>query len=112
MNSVVNSVVNGAVLVHGGTMARRASLATALRSADGLSVRVRVSSRAAEAAKCLADPAVVAVFLVDAPDDADAVRAAALARGLAASVYALEPRDTADVVVSLTRAALRVSDRL
>jgi hypothetical protein len=78
-----------------------------MRAVADLHVRVRVSSRAAEAAKCLADPAVVAVFLVDAPDDADAVRAAARARGLHAHIYDLESRDAADVVVSLTRAAQR-----
>ena len=99
--------MNHAVLVHGGTMARRAALSQALRTASGLAVRVRVSSGAAEAAKCLADPAVVALFLVDAPHDAAALRAASAARGLASQVYDLEPRDGAEVVVSLARAAVR-----
>jgi hypothetical protein len=99
--------VSRAVLIHGGTPARRASLAQALRTANGLEVRVRVSSRAAEAAKCLADPAVAAVFLVDEPVDGAAVRSAATARGLAAHTYDLEPRDEAEVIVSLARAACR-----
>jgi hypothetical protein len=94
-----------AVLIHGGTPARRASLAQALRNASGMDVRVRLSSRAAEAAKCLADPAVAAVFLVDAPIDAEAVRASASARGLTAQTYDLQPRDEAEMIVSLTRAA-------
>ena len=98
-----------AVLIHGGTPARRTALAHALRSAEGLALRVRVSSRAAEAAKCLADPAVAAVFLVDAPEDAEAVRLSARARGLGAQVYDLEPRDGADMVVSLARTACRGS---
>jgi hypothetical protein len=97
--------VNRAVLIHGGTPARRASLADALRTAGGLDVRVRLSSRAAEAAKCLADPAVAAVFLVDAPVDGDAVRNSARANGLAAQTYDLEPRDGAEMIVSLVRAA-------
>lgn len=101
--------MNRAVLVHGGTPMRRSSLAQALRDAEGLALRVRVSSRAAEAAKCLADPAVAAVFLVDAPDDADAVRASARARGLTAQVYDLEPRDGNEVVISLAREACRAS---
>ncbi len=96
-----------AVLVHGGSLMRRASLAQAIRAADHLAVRVRVSSRAAEAAKCLADPSMVAVFLVDAPDDAESVRAAATARGLASRVYDLQLRDEAELVVSLTREAIR-----
>ena len=93
-----------AVLIHGGTPARRASLSNSLRNANGLDVRVRLSSRAAEAAKCLADPAVAAVFLIDDPGDAEAVRASALARGLTSKTYDLEPRDDAEVIVSLTRA--------
>jgi len=93
------------VLIHGGTPARRSALAQALRSAQGLELRVRVSSRAAEAAKCLADPAVVAVFLIDAPDDAEAVRMSARARGLGAHIYDFEPRDGAELIVSLARAA-------
>jgi hypothetical protein len=112
-----------AVLVHGGSMARRSALAHALRGAAALGVRVRVSSRAAEAAKCLADPLVIAVLLVDAPDDADVVRAAVVAMSSSrvlsspqeqraatprrARVYDLEPRDDADVVISLVREALR-----
>ncbi len=94
-------------------MARRAALSQALRSAPGLeALRIRVSSRAAEAAKCLADPAVVAVFLLDAPGEAEAVRAAALASGRRSPVYALEPRDGGDVVVALVRDVVRdrVSD--
>ncbi len=98
-----------AVLIHGGTASRRTSLAQALRAAAGLALRVRVSARAAEAAKCLADPAVAAVFLLDAPEDADAVRMSARARGLGAHVYDLEPRDAADMVISLARAACRAS---
>lgn len=100
-----------AVLIHGGSMTRRTELAQALRSADGLDVRVRVSSRAAEAAKCLADPAVVALFLVDAPMDAESVRDAAKARGLTSCVYDLEPRDSAELVVGLTRSAVRAIGR-
>ena len=96
-----------AFLLHGGTVARRAALAQALRDAIDRDARVRLSSRAAEAAKCLADPAIVAVFLIDGPYDADTVRAAAGARGLAAHVYDLEPRDAADVMISLARAASR-----
>ena len=104
-------------------MARRSALAHALRGAAALGVRVRVSSRAAEAAKCLADPLVIAVLLVDAPDDADVVRAAVVAMSSSrvlsspqeqraatprrARVYDLEPRDDADVVISLVREALR-----
>ena len=65
------------------------------------------SSRAAEAAKCLADPAVVAVFLVDTPADGEAVRANAVARGLQARTYDLEPRDDAAIVISLARTATR-----
>ena len=99
--------MSDAVLLHGGTVQRRSALASALRAVANLDVRVRVSSRAAEASKCLADPAVIAVFLVDAPDDADAVRGAAQARGLQARVYDLEPRDTADAVVALVRIAQR-----
>lgn len=99
-----------AVLVHGGTPARRTSLAQALRAAPGLDLRVRVSSRAAEAAKCLADPAVVAVFLIDAPIDAVAVRTSARARGLAAQTYDLEPRDDVEMIVSLARAASAATD--
>ncbi len=91
------------MLLHGGTPMRRSSLAHALRDADVLALRVRVSSRAAEAAKCLADPAVAAVFLIDAPDDADAVRAAARARGLGAQIYDLQPRDGAELVISIAR---------
>lgn len=98
-----------AVLIHGGTTSRRAALAQALRTATGLELRVRLSSRAAEAAKCLADPAVAAVFLVDAPHDAEAVRVSARARGLGAQVYDLEPRDAADLVISLARSACRAS---
>jgi hypothetical protein len=99
--------VNAAVLLHGGTMARRSTLSRALRSARGLEVlRIRLSSSAAEAAKCLADPAVRAVFLLDAPRDADVVRAAAESRGLRAHVYALEARDTEEVLVALVRGAL------
>lgn len=107
--------MNAAILLHGGTMARRAALSQALRSAPGLeALRIRVSSRAAEAAKCLADPAVVAVFLVDAPGDAEAVRTAALARGRRSPVYALEPRDGGEVVIALVREVVRdrVSDRV
>ena len=101
-----------AVLVHGGSMARRAAFAQALRAANGLDVRVRLSSRATEAAKCMADPALVAVYLVDVPDDAEAVRAAAAARGLASDVYELQPRDAVELVVSLARAAVtRANDR-
>ena len=73
-----------------------------------MEVRVRVSSRAAEAAKCLADPAVAAVFLVDGPSDAEAVRASAGARGLAAQVYDFEPRDDEEMIVSLTRGLSRL----
>lgn len=102
--------MNAAVLLHGGTMARRAALSRAIRGARGLdSVRVRLSSSAAEAAKCLADPAVRAVFLIDAPRDADMVREAAVTRGLRAHVYALEARDTEEVLVALVRGALPVS---
>lgn len=95
------------VLLHGGTMARRTTLARAIREAPGLgAVRVRVSSRAAEAAKCLADPAIVAVFFVDAATDVDAVRRAADARALGRQCYTLEPRDDGDMVVRLVRSAV------
>ncbi len=98
---------SAAVLIHGGTMVRRSTLARAIREARGLdTVRVRVSSRAAEAAKCLADPAIVAVFLVDAPTDADAVRRAADARALGRQCHAVESRDDGDVVVRLVRSAV------
>ena len=99
--------MSAAFLLHGGTVARRAALAQALRDAIDLDARVRLSSRAAEAAKCLADPAIVAVFLVDAPHDADSVRTASHARGLTSHVYDLESRDSAEVVISLARAASR-----
>ncbi len=99
--------MNAAVLLHGGTMARRTALSRALRSARGLeTLRIRLSSSAAEAAKCLADPAVRGVFLLDAPRDADMVRAAAESRGLRAHVYALEARDNEEVLVALARRAL------
>jgi hypothetical protein len=102
--------MNAAVLLHGGTMTRRAALSRAIRRARGLDVvRIRLSSSAAEAAKCLADPAVRAVFLLDAPRDADRVREAAVSRGLRAHVYALEARDTEEVLVALVRGALPVS---
>ena len=68
---------------------------------------MRTSSRAAEAAKCLADPATVAVILLDAPHDADAVRAAAAQVGVTRHVYELEPRDDETMAVSVARAALR-----
>lgn len=97
--------INAAVLLHGGTPARRALLSQQLRVAQP-QVRVRVSSRAAEAAKCLADPAVLAVFLIDAPDDASIVRANAMGRGLTQHVYDLEPRDAGEVVATLVRNAL------
>jgi hypothetical protein len=95
------------VLLHGGSVSRRAILADAIRTARGGDVRVRMSSRAAEAAKCLADPSVIAVFFVDAPDDATAVRARILQQQLDTDEYQLEPRDTGDVVVSLVRESLR-----
>ena len=96
-----------AVLIHGGTMARRTTLTRAIREAPGLgTVRVRVSSRTAEAAKCLADPAIVAVFFVDAATDVAAVRRAAEARALGRQCYTLEPRDDGDVVVRLVRSAV------
>lgn len=102
--------MNAAVLLHGGTMARRAALSRAVRNARGLDgVRIRLSSSAAEAAKCLADPAVRAVFLLDAPRDADMVREAAVSRGLRAHVYALEARDTEEILVALVRGALPLS---
>jgi hypothetical protein len=101
-----------AVLLHGGTMARRATLARAIRAATGLgTVRVRVSSRAAEAAKCLADPGMVAVFLLDAPTDGDAVRGAALGSVLGRHCYDVEPRDDGDVVVRLVRTAVDARER-
>lgn len=90
------------VLLHGGSVARRQSLATALRERVG--VRVRTSSRAAEAAKAMADPAMLAVLLLDAPLDADAIRAAATARSLGARVYEVQARDDVDLVVAMVRA--------
>ncbi len=99
--------MSAVVLLHGGTMARRAALSQSLRATfDAEQVRVRVSSSAAEAAKCLADSAMVAVFLIDAPRDASAVRAAAAARGLVKHLYDLEPRDTGEVLTALVREAL------
>jgi len=101
-----------AVLLHGGAMARRSALAHAIRETHGLgSVRVRVSSRAAEAAKCLADPAIVAVFLLDAPADGDAVRAGAAGRALGRYCYDVEPRDESDVVVRLVRTAVQAREQ-
>jgi len=84
-------------------MARRSALSQALRAAYGEALRVRVSSSAAEAAKCLADPAMAAVFLLDAPHDAASVRAAVSDRGLAARVYELQPRDGDEVLRALVR---------
>jgi hypothetical protein len=88
-------------------MAHRTTLTRAIREAPDLgTVRVRVSSRAAEAAKCLADPAIVAVLLVDSSADIDAVRRAAEARDLGRHCYVLEARDRGDVVVRLVRSAV------
>ncbi len=99
--------MSAAILIHGGSPERRHALARAVREhvhvTYGQELRVRVSSRAAEAAKCLADPAVTAVFLLNAPHDAAAVRLAAAPLGLTAQVYDLDDRDSADVVVSLIR---------
>lgn len=99
----MNTSLPTAVLLHGGTPARRTALAAALRATFHEDIRIRLSSRAAEAAKCLADPAVRAVFLLDAPVDSEAVRQAVAARGLAPRVYDIEPRDQADVIVPLIR---------
>lgn len=93
-----------AVLLHGGTPARRSMLSVALREAT--QVRVRLSSRAAEAAKCLADPSVMAVFLLDDPSDASEVRANAATRVQARHIYELQPRDNAEVVIALVRNVL------
>lgn len=98
--------MSAVVLLHGGTMARRSALSKALRAAFGDDLRVRVSSSAAEAAKCLADPAMAAVFLLDAPHDSSAVRTAVTARGLSARVYDLEPRDGDEVLRALVREVL------
>jgi hypothetical protein len=104
--------MNAAILLHGGTMSRRAALSRAVREAHGLdSVRVRLSSSAAEAAKCLADPAVCAIFLLDAPRDADMVRDAATVRSVRMQIYELEPRDAADVFIALVRRAIPGSDQ-
>lgn len=102
--------MNPVILLHGGTTARRTMIGDALRQrvvdARGYPVRVRTSSRAAEAAKCLADPATAAVLLLDSPVDADAVREAAAQVGVTRHVYDLEPRDDADAAVSVARAAI------
>jgi hypothetical protein len=94
--------MSAVVLLHGGEIARRTALAAAIR--ERLSVRVRTSSRAAEAAKALADPAMFAVLLLEEPADALALRASAAARGLAHRVYDVQARDDADVVVGMLRA--------
>ncbi len=97
------------ILLHGGEVARRNQLSQQVRERLA-GLRVRTSSRAAEAAKALADPASRAVVLVDAPADADAVRAAAASRGLGARVYELQPRDGAEQLVGLLRAAMIAPD--
>ena len=61
-----------ALLVHGGEAAWRHSLRAALRAAlravpDVGNVTVLVSSREAEAAKCLADPRIVLAVVIDEP---------------------------------------------
>ena len=98
------------ILLHGGSSARRSAIGDAVRNrvldSEGFPVRVRTSSQAAEAAKCLADPSTVALLLLDAPHDAVAVRAAAAQVGVGRHVYDLEPRDDADVAVSVVRSAL------
>lgn len=96
--------MSAVILLHGGSVARRNTLATAIR--ERLTMRVRTSSRAAEAAKALADPAMRAVLLLDAPADADAIRAAAAARALSQRVYEVQARDDIDVVVGMVRAML------
>lgn len=106
---MTNPSPSAAVLLHGGTPARRASLSQQIRVVLP-QLRVRTSSRAAEAAKCMADPAVVAVFLLDAPEDAPAVRGKAMQHGLYSHVYDLEPRDAGDVVATLIRNALSARD--
>lgn len=99
-----------AILLHGGTLPRRTALANALRGAPHLDVRVRLSSRAAEAAKCLADPAVRAVLLIDAPLDAPAVQAAVHAAEASHArpvrVIDLQPRDGNEMVIGLVRSLL------
>ena len=97
--------MSGTLLIVDDDAPFRAALSAALRATFQEDIRIRLSSRAAEAAKCLADPAVRAVFLLDAPDDGEAVRQAASVRGLAPRVYDIEPRDQADVIVPLIRAS-------
>ena len=98
------------ILLHGGSSARRSAIGDAVRNRvvdeNGFPVRVRTSSRAAEAAKCLADPSTVAVLLLDAPNDADAVRDAATQVGVSRHVYDIEPRDDVEIAVSVARSAL------
>ena len=57
-----------ALLVHGGDASWRHSLRAALRAVPDVgNVTVLVSSREAEAAKCLADPRVVLAVVIDEP---------------------------------------------
>ena len=83
-------------------------IARAIRDADGLrTVRVLLSSRAAEAAKCLADPAMIAVFLLDEAADVRAVRRAAAAHALVDHCYTVPTHHDDDVVVRVLRTELR-----
>ncbi|MEI6739208.1 MAG: hypothetical protein WCK74_02760 [Gemmatimonadaceae bacterium] len=94
-----------AILLHGGSPDRRADVAAALLGRWGDGLRVHRSSRAAEAAKWLVDPAVVGVVLIDAPPDAAAVRLAAAQRA-DRWVNAVDAPWTAEMVLDA------VSDRL
>lgn len=65
INERVDAFVSG-VLVHGGPAARRNAVTNALRARHP-GLLLRVSSHLAEAAKCLADPMVRLVVIIDDP---------------------------------------------
>lgn len=113
-----------ALLVHGGSPARRAAVTEAIAKAiaqrGGGHYRIGRSSRAAEAAKWLADASVRGVVLLDAPVDADAVRAAT-ARVDGRWVLTVDPHWTVAAIIEALLATVgggesgppaSVSDRL
>lgn len=94
-------------------MGRRASVAREIRAhvsaaSSGPShpdaVTLRLSSSAAEAAKCLADGTVVAIVLLDRPRDADAVRASASTG--APRVFTLDADDAPEALMAELHARL------
>lgn len=98
-------------------MARRAIVARAIRDGErdanatsGVHARditVRLSSNAAEAAKCLADASVVAVVLLDQPRDAAAVRVSADTRRPGLPMLELAAHENTQELLLQLRAILK-----